>query len=366
MTDPVNPVHPVHAKTRKDGMNGIGRMKTVDTSRSRTVRKRCRANNASGTVQGLSGAGPLIVWLHSGLVLVRGIVMYAIHRIVLSVLVVGASGSPVTADTVGSDAEKPRLQAAAALDKALRESESTAAPDQQLAALRTALEEAVKLVPANVVLGDVLKAVEQSSATSATATTATPELRDKLVEARDMLRFEPQMEAPLPEGFPEPTPVGEIRVQKFPEYRLAKTDMTFFEGRAFWTLFNHIKKHDIAMTAPVEMQYTADAEEPLKQASMAFLYRSTQQGTPGTEDKVDVTDIPAHLAVSIGLRGDATKQRVAEAKQRLEAWIAAHSAEYEASGPLRVMGYNSPFVPDAKRFTEVQIPVRAKNPASAG
>jgi hypothetical protein len=69
--------------------------------------------------------------------------------------------------------------------------------------------------------------------------------------------------------------------------------------------------------------------------------------------------------VSIGLRGDATKARVADAKQRLEAWIGAHAAEYEAAGPLRVMGYNSPFISDAKRYTEVQIPVRGKSPPSA-
>ena len=170
------------------------------------------------------------------------------------------------------------------------------------------------------------------------------------------------MEAPLPEGFPEPTPVGEIVVQKYPKYRLAKTDMTFFEGRAFWTLFSHIQKHEIAMTAPVEMQYSAAADGAPKQTSMAFLYRSTQQGTPGTEDKVEVVDIPAQMAVSIGLRGDATKARVADAKQRLESWIEAHADAYEASGPLRVLGYNSPMVPDAKRFTEVQIPVRATGP----
>jgi hypothetical protein len=113
------------------------------------------------------------------------------------------------------------------------------------------------------------------------------------------------------------------------------------------------------------MQYASSADGPPKETSMAFLYRSTQQGSPGVEDKVEVVDIPAQLAVSIGLRGDATKARVAESKRRLEQWLADHAAEYEASGPLRVMGYNSPFVPDAKRFTEVQIPVRGKN-ASAG
>jgi hypothetical protein len=288
--------------------------------------------------------------------------MYSLRWCTVGIVMFAAAGSQAIADTGSPDAEKPPVKAAALLDQALRDAEGAAQTDQQLSLLQTAAKEALQMVPANVMVAEAVRAAERTSASDAAATIK--QWRGVLTEARDILRFEPQMEAPLPEGFPEPTPVGEVRLQKYPEYRLAKTDMTYFEGRAFMTLFNHIKRHDIAMTAPVEMQYAADAEEPLKQASMAFLYRSTQQGTPGTEDQVDVVDIPAQLAVSIGLRGDATKARVTDAKRRLEAWLEAHSAEYEASGPLRVMGYNSPFVPDAKRFTEVQIPVRAKSSAS--
>jgi hypothetical protein len=287
--------------------------------------------------------------------------MSLILRFACVVLAMAALVTRAAADVRRTDEEKPRLKAAAELDKALSDAQSLTVSAQQIAVFRSAVEEAVKLVPASVDLDDLLKTVAQAAATDAADGSTLADIRDRLAQSRDLLRFEPLIEAPLPEGFPEPTPAGEIRTQKYPQYRLAKTDMTFFQSRAFWTLFNHIKKHEIAMTAPVEMQYATDPDGRPKESSMAFLYRSTQQGSPGVEDEVEVMDIPAHLAVSIGLRGDATKARVADAKRRLEQWIADHAAEYEASGALRVMGYNSPFVPDAKRFTEVQIPVRAKN-----
>ena len=141
--------------------------------------------------------------------------------------------------------------------------------------------------------------------------------------------------------------------------------MTFIEGRAFWTLFNHIKKRDIAMTAPVEMTYSSEGDGATKKTAMAFMYRSTKQGQLGNEGKVEVVDVPAQTAISIGIRGDATKQRVADAKLRLENWLQTHREEYESAGPLRVMGYNSPFVADEKRFTEVQIPVITKQQRKA-
>ena len=68
--------------------------------------------------------------------------------------------------------------------------------------------------------------------------------------------------------------------------------------------------------------------------------------------------------MSRAMRGGVTKERLDNARRRLANWMKAHAAEYEATGPLRVMEYNSPFVSDAKRFCEVQIPVQAKPPAS--
>jgi SOUL heme-binding protein len=122
------------------------------------------------------------------------------------------------------------------------------------------------------------------------------------------------------------------------------------------TLFNHIQKNDVAMTAPVEMTYSGKDRE--KRSTMAFLYGSPKIGKTGKDGPVEVADVPASLAVSIGERGEMSGERVAAARQRLEAWLKAHADEYAAAGPLRVMGYNSPAVPPDRRYSEVQIPVR--------
>lgn len=161
-----------------------------------------------------------------------------------------------------------------------------------------------------------------------------------------------------PRDFPEPTPVGEIQIKKYPAYRLARTQMAGAESGAFLALFTHIKKQDIAMTAPVEMTYGEAGKNKLQAEKMAFLYRSTKQGKAGTDDKVEVIDVPATMVLSLGMRGDVTKERLAEAKARLDIWLKEHVKEYEANGQLRVMGYNSPFVAANKRFTEVEVAVR--------
>jgi hypothetical protein len=49
---------------------------------------------------------------------------------------------------------------------------------------------------------------------------------------------------------------------------------------------------------------------------------------------------------------------VTKASSLLKAWLKNHADRYEASGDLRVLGYNSPMIPRNKRYFEVQIPVR--------
>ena len=179
--------------------------------------------------------------------------------------------------------------------------------------------------------------------------------------------FKPLLEAKLPDGFPEPTPVGEIRVKSYPAYRLARAARSGqqADGQLFLTLFKHISRGGIKMTAPVEMTYASGKEnDNPEQEAMAFLYENQRTGTPGKDGEVEVLDVPAMTAVSIGLRGDYTPERIGEARGRLEAWLKHHADRYEAAGPLRVMGYNSPMVPAEKRYAEVEFPVRA-NAASS-
>ena len=276
--------------------------------------------------------------------------------IVIACVATACSQHPPIAEA--EEAEEPRFAAAAKLDSALKAAESSADHETQIKVLRSAADETLRTMTANVLVQDLFHRVQQSKIDDPRG--LAKEWRNAVTESRDLLRFEPFLEAPLPEGFPKPAPVGEIRVQSYPSYRVARTDMTLVEGRAFWTLFNHIKQREIAMTAPVEMGYAPGKDGAPAKSSMSFLYRSTKQGKLEVDGKVAVVDVPAQQAVSIGLRGDATKERVNDAKRRLEDWLQAHREEYESAGAMRVMGYNSPFVADQKKLTEVQIPVRGK------
>lgn len=165
-------------------------------------------------------------------------------------------------------------------------------------------------------------------------------------------------EAPLPEGWPELTPVDEIQVKQYPVYRAAvisdRADGS--QSGMFRPLFNHIQRKDIAMTAPVEMTYDGD-----KQSSMAFLYRNPEMGSPGSDaddQRVEVKDIDQQTAVSIGVRGSYTKEHFDEAVGKLKAWLDENKVKWQADGEARYLGYNSPFVFGFLRYGEVQIPIK--------
>ena len=181
-----------------------------------------------------------------------------------------------------------------------------------------------------------------------------------LRDAVETLEFQPFQEARRPKGFPEPTPVGEIKVKRYPAYRLARTEMPagqLGEGRAFFALFEHIARNKIEMTAPVELTYSTGKEPPSGEA-MAFLYEDAELGTPGSQGNIKVMDVPAMTTVTIGVRGDQTAERIEEARERLQHWL-DHQDEYKEAGKLRVMGYNSPMVPVERRYLEVEIPIRS-------
>lgn len=172
---------------------------------------------------------------------------------------------------------------------------------------------------------------------------------DGLAEDPD---FKPLVEAKMPAGFPGHTPVGTVEIKKYPAYRKAQAS----GGDAFWKLFTHIKNNDIAMTAPVEMTFQSEGPPVGQERAMAFLYSSVELGQAGTQGPVDVLDVPATTVVSIGVRGPRTEEVVARATKRLRSWLTEHEA-YRQAGPVRIMGYNSPFVPPERQFFEVQIPV---------
>ena len=160
--------------------------------------------------------------------------------------------------------------------------------------------------------------------------------------------FAAKVEAPMPAGFPAPGPVGRVVVKSYPSYRTARA-----RGRgAFGSLFGNIQKNGIEMTAPVEMSM----DDGLGEVAMGFLYGSPSLGTAGKDGVVEVVDVGPMTVLSIGLRGDADAETLALARGALEARLTAQG--WTRAGDWRRLAYNSPFVPPAQRFSELQVPVR--------
>lgn len=177
----------------------------------------------------------------------------------------------------------------------------------------------------------------------------------------DAAEFKPIVEAEMPEGFPRYTAVEDVQIKQYPAYRKAEADAKAMGS--FWRLFSHIKKNDIPMTAPVEMRY-ADGERP-RESSMAFLYNNPEVGQVGRDGSVEVIDVPPMTVVSTGVRGPQNSESVAAARDRLEKWLEVNKERYAAEGQMRVMAYNSPFVPRNRNYFEVEIPIRPVDPTSS-
>ncbi|MBB6430828.1 heme-binding protein [Algisphaera agarilytica] len=162
------------------------------------------------------------------------------------------------------------------------------------------------------------------------------------------------IEADLPLGYPQPGPAYEVLLKVYPAYRAARAD----GGNAFRKLFNHIQRHDIAMTAPVEMTLDAPSEDDPRVArmDMLFMYANPDMGELGTDVNVEVVDLPPIQVLSLGFFGNADRSQINEALAMLERHLEA-DPEWVAAGPPRLLGYNSPMVPARNRYSEVQIPV---------
>ena len=254
-----------------------------------------------------------------------------------------------------------RAEVGAAFAEAVDRADSRVETEERLRGLRAAAAEAasrlegqrVALLIEEAVLDARWRALVDPYA-------AAEELAERLAALASDLRFEPLMEADLPPGFPEPTPVHELRLVEYPGYRLAFAELEGAgDGSAFFELFRHIQSNGIAMTAPVEVTFEAERLEPVR---MAFLYEGPDQGAVGSAGEVEVVDVPPQSVLSLGCRGRDSLARVERMWALLEDWLEDHP-EWEADGPPRTMGYNSPMVPSARRCFEVQVPVRRVEPA---
>ncbi len=179
-------------------------------------------------------------------------------------------------------------------------------------------------------------------------------------------------EAPLPRDFPPPGPIGVVIAKAYPPCRAARVQASALpQGRQddlFMLLFKHIQKENLAMTAPIEMEFAPSATttpatrhpSPHPPTSMAFLYASSSAGKVEMDGNIEVLDLPAAMVLSVGVRGSYDRAHFEQGMNEINAWLDMHPGKYEVSGPPRFLGYNSPFVPWFMRYGEVQLPVRAR------
>lgn len=181
-----------------------------------------------------------------------------------------------------------------------------------------------------------------------------------------------RIDTPLPVGYPPPTPPGAIDLKTYPAVRIAEVSGTGGPdrgmNRAFWPLFNHIKKHDIAMTAPVEMYYTGLGGSGRQQPeawSMAFLYRTPDLNSPGVEGSVTVRDAPPVTVLAAGIKGDYSMALVERGRAAIEEFLAANP-QWQVAGDWRALYYNGPSLMFWNKWAEVQVPVRPAAQSTPG
>ncbi len=176
-------------------------------------------------------------------------------------------------------------------------------------------------------------------------------------------------DAPLAAGFPDATRPGAIEVKKYPAYRsaVARSDKAGVASGdlLFFSLFNHIQRNRIEMTAPVINTYRTPGmiETPgaAGDVTMEFVYRTPEVGKAGADGpSVEVVDHPARTYVCLGFQGgDLSADPMRDALAALRTWLEAHRHEWVEDGPPRRIGYHGPMTPPDQRLWEVQIPVRA-------
>lgn len=205
-------------------------------------------------------------------------------------------------------------------------------------------------------------ALAQSTQPADTSADETQAAEQSVTDAEPAETFEPIMEAPLPEGYPMPGPIGVAVLKQYPPTRLAVA-----EGRgAFMRLFNHINSREIAMTTPVEMggRNPETGQTMARRERMAFFYRHVEQAPLGDDARhnVEVIDDPAYSAVAFAIRGPVTERKRQRAMAAIEALLAEQS-EWVATGEVREFGYNSPGILPWNRTNELHAvvePVESK------
>lgn len=263
---------------------------------------------------------------------------------VITVMVWQSVSGSDTAPTTHPDLDVPHVVTAA------QELERALEPGTSLASLQEAALRASSLLgPDHYATAIIRRALDVT--TSSDEPSSATQLRESLQQVHESLAFRLLKEAPLPAGYPQFTPLHHAEVKHYPRCRAARTvmsaDWNTGENSAFFSLFNHIRRNEIAMTVPVQIDY-GNPEGSIEKTAMSFLYERPDMGTAGSDPRdtrIKVVDVPAQMVVSTGVRGAMTEQAALTAREQLLDWLDAHADRYTPEGEVRTLGYNSPFVP---------------------
>ncbi len=179
-----------------------------------------------------------------------------------------------------------------------------------------------------------------------------------------------EIEAPLPVGYAPPTPPRCMEIKSYPLVRRAEITSTgktnAGSNRSFWPLFQHIQKRGIAMTSPVEMDYTGMSDDKGNLSdergswTMSFLYRTPDMGETGpAESNVQVKDLPPMTVISLGMQGNYGLKQVNTALDKLRDALAKQD-QWVVAGEPRALNYNGPQIEAGYRWSEIQIPVKPR------
>ncbi len=156
----------------------------------------------------------------------------------------------------------------------------------------------------------------------------------------------------------ERTPVGKIEVKELPARKAlaAASTGSYFErdNRLFMTLFDFIKKNEIAMTVPVEAE--------IDDAEMRFFVGANQETNPvRSSESVSVTEVPPQTVVSLGLRGAYSEDVFERGRQELENWLTTNS-EWRALAEPYAVYWDGPYMPKPLRRSEVHFRIARATP----
>jgi hypothetical protein len=194
----------------------------------------------------------------------------------------------------------------------------------------------------------------------------TPGATSELRRGAEKVKYPPGYieEAPLPEGFPLPSELGQVVEKTYPACRTYSAE----GNNAFMRCFAYLSKQRHEMTAPVILDYERNADtseaQPaeidfMKVGRMHFILENPSLDEPRLEGPVNVADMPGMRVLSIAFQGEMSPATLDDAERKLEAEIARRKT-IVAAGPLRILGYNSPMVPKGKAYWEVQVPIKER------